>query len=336
MSTARDRPASVLLANGRVLVAGGYGAGNSVNKSAELYNPASKQWNSTGSMQTGRTGDFLILLDNGKVLALGGTPELYDAAAGTWSATTAPPVAVGVGSHTLLADGRVLAIPDGGANALIYDPGNASWTNVGGFDGRVRFAATLLDDGRVLISGGCMSGCATQKLATTLLYDPDTNHWSSAGNMHFARYEHLSNILPDGRVVVSHGVVDSSGADISSEVFDPGTGTWALAGNVIKESPYTRGASGTVLKDGRVLVAGGAESSMSTGILDNPQQGALNQTNAEVFSESGMKWDRATAPGTGLKQPRYYHTAVRLPDGSVLIAGGSDSRPLSAAEVFHP
>src|SRR5205814_1398687 len=88
---------ATLLPNGKVLVAGGLTSGyRNYVASAELYDPSSGTWSSTGSMSVARYSATATLLQNGKVLVAGGgndtsfylaSAELYDPSAGTWSAT---------------------------------------------------------------------------------------------------------------------------------------------------------------------------------------------------------------------------------------------------------
>jgi len=82
------------LPNGKVLVVGGY-AGSSSVANAELYDPASGTWTTTGSLTTARRYHTATLLPNGKVLVAGGygssyraSAELYDPASGTWATTS--------------------------------------------------------------------------------------------------------------------------------------------------------------------------------------------------------------------------------------------------------
>jgi hypothetical protein len=85
MATARHTHSAILLPDGKVLVAGGYGS-SGILASAELYDPASGTWSSTGSMATARTDHSATLLPGGKVLVAGGgndsgalaSAELYD------------------------------------------------------------------------------------------------------------------------------------------------------------------------------------------------------------------------------------------------------------------
>src|SRR5262249_7613215 len=109
--------------------------------SAELYDPASEVWTSTGSMLQGRERFAAILLRNGQVLAAGGDYydgvnfgflsecELYDAGAGTWSVTASMNTPRLGAQAVLLRDGRVLEM--GGvtdfnlvptASAEVYTP----------------------------------------------------------------------------------------------------------------------------------------------------------------------------------------------------------------------
>src|SRR5437762_254863 len=109
---------ATLLPNGKVLVAGGEGPSTGgVLASAELYDPASGTWSTTGSPATARWAHTATLLPNGKVLVAGGfdngnselaSAELYDPASGTWSATGNLATAQRANTATLLPNGKVL------------------------------------------------------------------------------------------------------------------------------------------------------------------------------------------------------------------------------------
>jgi hypothetical protein len=111
LTTPRSGHTSTLLPNGRVLVAGGYD-GTNLLSSAELYDPASQTWTTTGP--TLGTGVTATLLTDGRVLvADGGTTELYDPSSGTWALASAMNFDRSGHTLTLLADGRVLAAGGG-------------------------------------------------------------------------------------------------------------------------------------------------------------------------------------------------------------------------------
>jgi len=184
LASARGYHVATLLANGKVLVAGGYN-GNYL-ASAELYDPASGSWSATGNLVTARDGGTATLLPNDKVLVAGGfggggfsdvlgSAELYDAASGSWTATDSLETARQVHTATLLPNGQVLVA--GGfdtsnssiANAELYDATSGSWTATGSLaTGRANHTATLLPDGQVLVAGGEDGGIAA--LASAELY----------------------------------------------------------------------------------------------------------------------------------------------------------------------
>ena len=106
---------ATLLADGRVVIAGGDGADfNSPIADAELYNPASGTWSTTGSLNAARNYHKATLLADGKVLVAGGfgtgggllaTTELYDPTIGTWSVSGSLVKPRWAHTATLLADG---------------------------------------------------------------------------------------------------------------------------------------------------------------------------------------------------------------------------------------
>jgi hypothetical protein len=121
MSKARYHHAATLLADGRVLVAGGWAFTSNTDKSlagAEIYDPAKNAWSATGSMATGRASTSMAALPDGRVLIAGGvnpaykataTAEIWDPATGKWKLTGSLPTAVAWPSMAVLADGRVVA-----------------------------------------------------------------------------------------------------------------------------------------------------------------------------------------------------------------------------------
>jgi Galactose oxidase, central domain/Kelch motif len=95
MTTARMLQAAVLLANGKVLIAGGQSSDTDFLQSAELFDPAHATFAATGSMQNLHAGATATVLENGDAengdaLIAGGRSsfgDLYDPTAGTFSAT---------------------------------------------------------------------------------------------------------------------------------------------------------------------------------------------------------------------------------------------------------
>ncbi|WP_437306850.1 kelch repeat-containing protein [Sorangium sp. So ce388] len=163
MNFARYGHAATLLADGKVLVAGGAPYDAALG-SAEIYDPVIDTWTSTGWM-TAKDDWFLLsmtLLHNGEVLAVGDTgAERYDPTAGAWSRTSPMILHHGGFSATTLHGGKVLVVGelDGEADesarrAQLYDPTVDTWA-ITAPAGTVyaEHTATRLPNGDVLLIG---------------------------------------------------------------------------------------------------------------------------------------------------------------------------------------
>src|SRR5262249_27778975 len=153
--------ATVVLNDGRVLAVGGVttvvttvGTVTIPLASAEIYDPRTGIWTSTGSMGTPRNDLALVVLRDGRVLAAGG----------------------GTGAQM---NARL-------ATAEIFDPRTGQWTPTGPMTAprsEVEYASVLLPDGRVLVPGGYTA--AHTPVSSSDLYDPRTGTWtgSPSGSM---------------------------------------------------------------------------------------------------------------------------------------------------------
>jgi len=180
MHYARIAHTATLLADGRVLVAGG--RGSEVNASAEIYDPKTGVFTETGRMLSARYKHTAGLLPDGRVLIAGGSDErdwhgtlssaeIYDR--GTFSSTSSlhdarfklPDVAVRLRSGQLL-------IAGGNRQAELYDQRTGKFAVVGGDTGDSRhyMSETLLSDGRVLLAGGY--AYSPEATAQTWIYKP--------------------------------------------------------------------------------------------------------------------------------------------------------------------
>jgi hypothetical protein len=232
---------------------------------------------------------------------------------------------------------------------------------------RLEHSATLLPNGKVLVAGGFDSSFYNV-LTSAELYDPASGTWTPTGDMHNPRTDHRAILLPNGKVFVDHAGGNSTQVSRNVvELYDPASGTWTetdfgglpnetvtllpngkvlLAGgrtypDVSGSAQLYDPASGTVvatgslgtarawhtatlLANGKVLVTGGATGQTIT-------SGPL--TSAELYDPTSGTW---TATGS-LSAVRYSSTTTLLPDGKVLVAGGSNSSGfLASAELYDP
>ena len=170
---------------------------------------------------------------------------------------------------------------------------------------RIFHAATLLNNGQVLITGGSDAG------TTAELFDPASSGFSPAGNMVVTRTLHTATLLNNGQVLIAGGV----GSGTSTELFDPATGLFTSTGSMTTaRSNHTA----TRLPDGQVLIAGGTGSdgrALSTAERYDPATGTFTLTDS-------------------LTSARMFHRATSLTNGQVLLTGGTDGA--ATAELYDP
>ena len=171
MLEARESHTATLLPSGKVLIVGGHvgrRASMRIYSSAEIYDPASGRFSATGAMTRIRHKHEAVLLEDGRVLIIGGaderdgrpaytSAEIYNPARATFTATGNMNSAryKHQGTAVLLNNGKVLIA--GGANrAEVFDPSRNSFVYAAGdMKTPLLFAtATRLKNGHVLISGG--------------------------------------------------------------------------------------------------------------------------------------------------------------------------------------
>jgi len=177
---------------------------------------------------------------------------------------------------------------------------------------RSSHAATVLADGRVLVTGGngeITSDCGCgPTFSSAEIFDPASGTFAPTGGMGVQRVYHSETLLTNGKVLIAGGSNLFTG-----ELYDPFTGNFAATGNMVARR-FSHTA--TRLLDGKVLIVGGAD-----------------VATAEIFDPANVSF----APTGSMSSPRTGHSATLLANGKVLIAGGSDgSGPLATAEIFDP
>lgn len=310
MTAARFDHAAVLLPSGRVLIVGGIERNGVMQPGAELFDPATRRFTATGKpLAQHGWGVTATLLRDGKVLVAGGSTgcdspcytasaELYDPATGRFAPTGKMTVPRAEARAVLLRTGEVLFV--GGTpvtesnpvlSAELYNPSTGTFRSLGATHLSDATQITLLNDGRALVVGS--SG--------TDLYDPSTGRFTRTGAMTVPRSKFGGALLPDGRVLVAGGQAGGAwGTRVTStQIYDPRTGGF-LPGPDLNENRFKLSKAVVSLKDGRVLIAGGAEQ-------------------PEVYDPNS----RAFFPVGGAKLDGFcFSTATLLNDGRVLLAGG--------------
>ncbi len=305
MAVPRVTPTVTVLNDGRVLIAGGIDLTGAPLSSCEIFDPATNTFTATGNLAGPRALHAAVRMADGRVMVAGGTNNTTD----------------------------LLAIIGGVQNTTeIFNPATGTWSNGPNLSGRrVWPALTLLNTGRVMVSGGVEVTLflgiplAATSTTRTQLYNPATNSWSNGASMPNGRASHDVNqvTLADGRVLMTGGVLVPDLANAANaamiqaaDVYNPATNTWAAYPMSQARSLH----SATRLPDGRVLVCGGSQ-----GLLSAP----TTTDTVELFDPASNSWT-TLAP---LSTPRTAHAAVVLPDGMVVLLGGDSTG--AGAEALH-
>ena len=352
----REGCSTSVLVDGRVLITGGQINKGSVSSAAKIYDLATGKGTLTGNLVAGRAHHTSTLLSDGKVLIAGGinaegtplaTAEIFDPASGSFTATGTLNIARTDYTAILLQNGKVLMVGGNGidgkliANAELYDLTTGTFKASGSFiTRRDTYSATLLPNGKVLFAGGCDEQKTT--LASAEIYDPANNTFKQAARLVAGRDSHTATLLRDGKVLLAGGneirvtIADGEeGGDeardeataliVGAEIYDPISNTFTATGHMMS---IRYAHSATLLKDGRVLIAGGGIRYAKDAQNEN-QIEADNVLNAEIYDPKTRKF----SPTASLTEAHFRHLALMLPDGKVLIAGVGDR---TNSETYDP
>lgn len=391
LAHARYHHTATLLADGDVLVVGGEARPGEPIAIAERFDPVAAAWRPAGLLgppDTARTRHTATRLlgggpSAGLVLVAGGqtggtaldSAELYDPVADRFR-LPAGRLATARAGHTATAlpDGRVLLV--GGADERgeplasgeLFDPATGTFSAIPGAwlaTGRAYHAATLLADGRVLVTGGVVSAAGRPPVATgsaeLLVPAAPGEPWVAvtvAVPMVGPRAAHTATpvLLADGREVVlltgGSTYAPEPRARADAEVFDPSAfGEGGFAALWATMATPRSGHSATAMADGRtVLVIGGAtaphpELCPVTVGLERFVPHALGEaapgTPYGGLSSTALFVQPVSPEGTPVGLPETAqgltaHGAVRLADGRVLVVGGADcafAAPVAVARV---
>lgn len=323
----------------------------------------------------GISGKHMALLPTGGVLVwrgglTGDNARVWDPASGSFAQVPATFGVILCSAQATLADGRVVVI--GGQNGSgkgikvtsLFDPFANTWTK--GADmafPRWYGTATTLPDGRVLATSG--NDASGNRISLPEIYDPVADTWTTLTGANRAQDLYpFVYVLPNGTLYEA-----GTGAD-TWYLNTGGTGSWTAGPvNAFGTSNYSE--SGALYAPGKIIRSGGGNPALNrTAIIDmNAASPTWKETagmafprrrhnmvvlaDGSVITVGGTRqaddvaaavleaeiWDPATETWTTvapMTEARMYHsTAVLLPDGRVVSAGGEASGELHA-QIYSP
>jgi hypothetical protein len=232
--------------------------------------------------------------------------------------------------HTFLPDGRLFVVGghihdgEGESHTTIYDPNTNTWTPTEGTSGgRWYPTAVTLPDGSVLVSFGSNTPSNlndTQQVWTG-------GHFRTIVNFNAPPLYPRMHVVPDGRVFMS-------GPNTLTQFLDTnGAGNWTflVPGNFngsLRSNQIQDYAPSVMYDEGKILYVGGG----------NPPSSAAQVLD---LNDSSPTW-KATG---SMSFARRQHNATLLPDGTVLVTGGTrgagfnnlgSGQPVHTAELWHP
>ena len=239
MQNGRWYPTNTTLANGELLTLSG-------GDTAQQRNVIPEVWQANGSWRALTTASlylpyypWMFVAPDGRVFAAGPSQTTYYLdATGTGHWTSGPSSRFGgreYGSAVMYDEGKILIVgggtPTNTAEVIDIRAGAGSWRSVGSLAvARRQTNATLLADGKVLVTGGTNSGGfntapTDSRVLAAELWNPATEQWTTLGRMtHYRLYHSTALLLPDARVLsVGSGQPAASGLsdDYTAEIFSP-------------------------------------------------------------------------------------------------------------------
>jgi hypothetical protein len=266
------------------------------------------------------------------------TPRIWDPEKGTgqdaFSETPKPGFNLFCSGHTLLADGRVFAVGGhisdfhGSQHATIYDPKANTWTRVDDTKGgRWYPTAVTLPDGGVLVSFGANEHGILNETQQVW----KDGRWRDIVDFKAPPLYPRMHVVKDGRVFMSGPLALTQFLNTS------GAGNWTfLAPGDFSKSSRKNGerqyAPSVMYDVGKIAYIGG-------GLGENGEP--TNAVETLDLNSLGPVW-RPTDP---MQFKRRQHNATLLPDGTVLVTGGTQGKgfnnltpgqPIRSAELWDP
>jgi hypothetical protein len=304
---ARAKHTSTRMSDNSVMVVGGINSASHPLASAEIFDPKTLVWRDGPALNTARSQHSAVLLDDGRLMIAGGigptgrtisSVEIYDPATNSWAEAARLLVPLLKHSAAKLSNGDVLiagistdvnksTVP----RSMLWKKAIEQWQPAGILradgvshsGGTEDYRVVAGKDGGALVFGDreILQWLPAQRGAAD--YFPNTS-----------RTFHATVLLPDNRILLAGGRTGENATTLS-ELYDPVTNKFTVTGPMQQARytgmPYQASLSSIVLKDGRVIVAGGWV--VAPGDPENP------------VANSPDIWDPATGLWSVIKTIRF-------------------------------
>jgi hypothetical protein len=299
-----------------------------------LWNPTTNQFTAAPKAPYNIFCSGHGFLQDGRLFLAGGhagnqsdgliTSTVYDPSLNTWTATSNMNAPRWYPTNTTLPNGDVLVVSGytttGNFNTLpqVWHPANNTFRNLTS----AQLMQPLYPMMFVAPSGKVFS--AGPDRTSRFLDTSGTGTWTSIGTFNYSgTRDYGSAIFFDGKIMVAGGDGETGAATNTAEVIDLNAAnpTWQSTSSM---SIARRQLNLTLLPDGKVLASGGS--------------GGFGFDNQNLPIYPAEMWDPATGHWTTMDSITvyrgYHSTALLLPDGRVLSAGGEQTG--ANAEIFSP
>jgi hypothetical protein len=296
---------------------------------------AVQTWPSTNA---GWVPTHVMVLPTGKILYYssygdGLNPHFWDPETNAVTTAPLPGYNLFCSGHSFLADGKLFVtgghIDDyvGYIHATIYDPFANTWTRVPDMNaGRWYPTNTTLANGDVLVVSGTIHGPASAQVYndTPQVYQRGSNSWRTLTGavLHLQLYPFMF-LAPNGKVFLAGWNPDTRYLNTS------GTGSWSFVANSIHG--WRNYGSAVMYDVGKIMIVGGDGDSSTRTPTNTAEVIDLNAATPAWRSVASMA------------KRRRQQNATALPDGTVLVTGGSSasgfdvaSGAVYAAELWNP
>ena len=319
------------LADGRVLIVGGYGESSSKMgiSNAEIFDPSTNTWTVTQKMAYPRWYPSATTLSDGTVLVLGGwkttshtnagIPEVYDPVANTWTQLTNANNPFETYPFVYqLSNGQIVHV-NGSEYATVTDMLNLSSQSWSTVDSNIEDggSSVMYMQDKIMKAGSAADSQMTgPSVNTTYVIDmtQPSPKWQQTASMAYARSFMNLTELPDGTVLATGGETDKNGGDISkavypAELWSPATMTWTTMSAM--HTPREYHGTAVLLPDGRVM-----ESGMGADFGNVP-----DQLSAEFYSPPYLfKGPRPTITQAPSQISYGQNVFVATPDGASITS----------------